>query len=63
MLLKCPCGALHNPNTRWTYVVYEGTSMNCAEIGPRLGAGYCPMCRRPPVRIERNPPPSYVGPM
>jgi hypothetical protein len=56
MLLNCPCGATHNPYVRWTFVRYDGTSSYSTEVGPRLPLGSCPICRRLPVRIERQEP-------
>lgn len=54
MLLKCKCGAKHDPNIRWQRVRYPPNDTSGAYYpGSLIDAGHCPICKRLPIRIER----------
>lgn len=57
MLLKCRCGALHNPALRWAYGCYDDGTANEFFAYGKIKPGHCPICRRAPVVADANPVP------
>jgi hypothetical protein len=56
LLLRCKCTALYNPRLRWQLGFYSDPCSTTNQHFVRTGmvaAGHCPVCRRPPVGLER----------
>jgi hypothetical protein len=59
LLLRCKCMALYNPCVQWSTGYYSrpGSTANNGFVATgSIAAGHCPICRRPPVGLERAGP-------
>lgn len=56
MILKCPCSAEYDSNSRWMRGRFNGPTSSMFIPYSFVQPGACPICGKPPIRIEEDKP-------